>query len=95
MAKKSTCEKIVDNFIAVGTVLLRTVYFLVFAEITCYTGYIENCTQAQGRRAGGVLFVCRGEAQHRSCCRCNGMMVSFLRYFINVTLLFLQNWRLL
>ena len=23
-----------------------------------YTGSIENCIQAQGRRAGGVLFVC-------------------------------------
>ena len=26
--------------------------------LVCYTDTIENCTQAQGRRAGGVLFVC-------------------------------------
>ena len=69
--------------------------------LVCYTDTIKNCTRAQGHRTGGVLFVCAGslqdgrEAQRRCCCRCNGMMFSFLRYFINVTLLFLQNWRVL
>lgn len=26
--------------------------------LVCYTDTIKNCTRAQGRRTGGVLFVC-------------------------------------
>ena len=48
---------------------------------------IGNTEEALQRIAGAGI--CAKEAQRRFCCRCNGMMVSFLRYFINVPLLFL------
>ena len=58
MGKNLSRETVVDNFSLVGASFFARFYFLVFAEITCYTDTIENCIQAQGRRAGGVLFVC-------------------------------------
>ena len=64
------CARIVDNFFSIGVVFFVgcfvPFYVLVFAEITCYTDTIENCTQARGRRAGGVLFVC---VWYEICCK--------------------------
>ena len=58
MGKNLSREKIVDNFFFVGASLFARFFFIRFAGNPCYTGSIENCIQAQGRRAGGVLFVC-------------------------------------
>nr|DAS58775.1 MAG TPA: hypothetical protein [Caudoviricetes sp.] len=38
----------------------------------------------------GALFVCRGEAQHRSCCRCNGMVFTFVAFYKCAFIIFIN-----